>query len=179
MRIVNRILGLLIAAALGTLAVLVIIEVVAFYTNNGTPALIDYRPWLQWADQTSWSEKAIAIGGIIAAVIGLIWLFFELKPARMSAAKAESVTPGVETFYTRGGVENAVRSAVDRVDGVQRVRAKAKRRKVTVSATAGAREASAANELRPAVTKAAQERINSLQLLKTPKVKVRMLTARK
>src|SRR5271170_7230400 len=70
MRLVNRPLALILAAALAVAAIIVIIEVVAFHLKSG-PVLLHWTTWYQWAHKTRWNQLVIQVWSAILIVIGV------------------------------------------------------------------------------------------------------------
>jgi hypothetical protein len=60
MRLLNRPLAFILAAALAAAGIIVIIEVTAFHVNSG-PLLLHWTTWYHWAGKrtgTSWWSKS-------------------------------------------------------------------------------------------------------------------------
>ena len=60
MRVVNRPLAFILAAALGVAAVIVIIEVIAVAAHHG-PVVVPWTTWYRWANRTRWDQLVIQI----------------------------------------------------------------------------------------------------------------------
>ena len=176
MRHINRLLGALLSVALILIAALVIVEVSDFrFTSKG--AIVHWPTAYRWAGRTMWKQGSVRVTCIALIVVGLVLLVAELKRAKVSRLAADPDTTGVEgvdAAYTRRGVVSAVRSAVLDVDGVRAATVRVKRRKVTVAATASAREKAAAQSMAEPITTAAQARIDALGLRSHPSVSVRV-----
>lgn len=176
MRIVNRVLGVLLALALVALSVIVIVEVVGYFVSGG-PVLVNYHAISEWARSVSWANNAFVLWGTVVAVVALIWLLLELKPTRVREFDARSDAEDVDTVVTRSGVEQAVRQAVERVDGVSSSSVTARRRSVDVRAKTAEREQSAADALRPDIDQAVSQRLDELDLKNIPKQRVQIQTS--
>lgn len=177
MRIANRLLAAVLAVVLGGAAVVLIIEVIAHATGSG-PVVAPWNRVGQWADTTPWQATALLVGGIVAAIAGLVLLFAELRPARAGRLPATSGVDGVNTGYTRRGVIGAVSSAANSVDGVASTSVTLGRRSVRVAATSVAGTLEAANALSEPVTAAVTTQLQRLRLADPPRVSVTTRTAR-
>jgi len=179
MRHANRVLAALLSLALVSAGVLLIIEVIADRVSN-RPSVVDWRPAYDWARHTTWNEGSIRVASVVLILLGLVLLIAELKPARVSrlaADPAHAGVAGIDTAYTRRGLAAAIQSAVTSVDGVRNASVKVKRRRVTIAATAAARDKAAARNLRDPISAAAGQRLTALKLRRAPSVSVRV-TAR-
>lgn len=174
MRQINRVLAALLSLAVIVAGILLVVEIIADRIN-GRPALVHWRSAYRWAHRTSWNQGAIRMICVGLLVVGIVLLFAELKRAqvsRLAADPSQAGAEGIDTAYTRRGTAAAVRSAVADVDGVRGASVTVKRRKINVTATAAARDKSAAQNLREPVTAAAQQRVDALQLRSAPSVSV-------
>jgi hypothetical protein len=165
----NRVLAALLSLAIVIGGLLLIIEVIADRIHH-KPALWHWHPLYAWAGRTQWQAGAVRVICVLLIIAGLILLLAELKPPRVSRLRLDEDTPGIDAAYTRRGVAAAVTAAVSDVDGIRAVRTRVTRRKVIVSATAGASDKTAAGQLRAPVTEAAQQRLALLTLRSTPSV---------
>ena len=89
MRLVNRPLALILAAALAVDAIIVIIEVIAFRLNNA-PVLLHWTTWYHWAHRTHWNQLVVQVWSAILIVIGVAILALELKPPRASRLRPDA-----------------------------------------------------------------------------------------
>lgn len=175
MRQLNRLLGALLSLFLITAGVLLIIEVVADRINH-KPALVHWHRLYEWAGRTPWQAGAVRVICVLLVLVGLLLLIAELKPPRVTRLTLAEEAPGIDSAYTRRGVAAAVKAAVADVDGIRNVDSKVTRRKVTVTATAGATDRAAARQLTEPVTTAAQERLGSMTLKSVPSVSATVKT---
>ena len=173
MRLVNRPLAFILAAALAVAAIIVIIEVVAFAVHHG-PLLLHWTTWYRWADRTRWNQLVIQVWSAILIVIGAVILALELKPRRATRLPLRSRHEATDAAVTRGGLANALRAAATGVDGVSAATATVRRRRARVSATAAARGRTASEALRQPVTQALQDRLDGLDLRHPPRLQVRV-----
>lgn len=177
MRQLNRVLAALLSLTLIAAGVLLIIEVIANRVNHG-PAIVHWQRAYTWARHNTWNAGSIRVACVILIAAGLVLLIAELKPARVSRLAADPAQAGVadiDTAYTRRGIAAATRSAVTGVDGVRSASVKVKRRKVKVTATAAARDKTAARSLRQPVSAVARQRLATLRLRRVPSVSVRII----
>ncbi|MGH3403748.1 MAG: DUF6286 domain-containing protein [Streptosporangiaceae bacterium] len=156
---------------------ILIVEVIADQTSQGT-AIINWHPAYNWAARTIWISESIRVTAGVLIALGLVLLFAELKPARVSRLAADpskAGAAGIDTAYTRRGVAAAVRSAVADVDGIGGASVKVTRRKVTIAATAAATDQAAARTLRQPVTAAARKGLAALSLRHASALHVRVV----
>ena len=174
MRLANRLLGALLALAVMAGGVVLIVEVIASAAGH-RPALVPWHTAYDWARRTTWTASGVRVACGVLIALGLILLIAELKPARMTRLVAEPADAGaadIDTAYTRRGLAAAIRSAAVGVDGVRGASVSVRRRKVSVAATALARDRAAARGLQEPVTAAVGERLAALRLRRAPSVSV-------
>lgn len=170
MRLLNRPLALLLAAALAATGIIIAIEVIAFAVG-AKHVVVPWPSWQHWASTTHWNRAVIKVWAVILIVVGLIFLLSQLKPRRVTRLSLTSSDDHTDAAITRKGLAGAVRAAVLDVDGIAKADTVAARRRVTVSATSSAQDSEAAKELTDPVHDAAQAQIDSLGL--TKKIRVR------
>ena len=178
MRLVNRPLALILAAALAVAAIIVIIEVIAVAVNHG-PVLLHWTTWYRWASRTRWDQLVIRVWSAILIVIGVAILVLELKPRRVTRLPLRSAHDATDAAVTRGGLAGTLRAAATGVDGVSAAAAVVRRRRARVTATAAARGRPATEALRQPVTQALQGRLDGLDLRHPPRLKVRVYSRRR
>src|ERR1700761_3249568 len=83
MRLVNRPLAVILAAALAVGAIIVIIEVIAVAVHHG-PVVLHWTTWYRWAGKTRWDQLVIRVWSAVLIVIGAAILAVELKPRRVT-----------------------------------------------------------------------------------------------
>jgi len=177
MRLANRVMAALLSLAVACAGVLLIIEVIAARTGQDA-VIVNWPAAYDWAARTAWISGSIRVTAGILIALGLVLLLAELKPARASRLAvdpAKAGAAGIDTAYTRRGVAAAIRSAVTDVDGVGGASVKVTRRKVTIGASAAARDKAAARTLREPVTAAARQRLAALSLRQPPALSVRVV----
>lgn len=173
MRILNRLLAALLSLALIVAGVLVAVEVVAQRLGRN-PAVVDWPHLYDWARRTPWQQGSVRVTCVLLALLGLLLLVAELKPARPSRLPARS--DSADAAYTRRGVAATVRSAVTDVDGISSAAVSVGRRKVKVAATTAGLQPYTAETLREPATAAAQQRLDALELRNPPTLSVQVRT---
>jgi hypothetical protein len=173
MRLVNRPLAFVLAAALAVASIIVIIEVVAVHLNSG-PLLLHWTTWYRWAGRTRWDALVVEVWSAILIVIGAGILGLELKPRRVSRLSLHSSHDATDAAVTRGGLAGALRAAATDVDGISSAAVVVRRRRARVVATSAARGRPAAEALEAPVTQALSERLDSMNLHHPPRLKVRV-----
>lgn len=173
MRLVNRPLAFILAAALTVACVIVIIEVIAFHVKSG-PLVLHWTTWHHWARKTRWDQLVIQVWSAILIAIGAVILLLELKPRRVTRLRLRSSDDATDAAVTRGGLAGVLRAAATGVDGISAAAVKVRRRRARVVAISAARGRTAADELRQPVTQALQDRLDSLELRHPPHLTVRV-----
>jgi hypothetical protein len=175
MRVVNRPLAFILAAALGVAAVIVIIEVIAVAAHHG-PVVVPWTTWYRWANRTRWDQLVIQIWSAILIAIGVVLLALELKRARITRLSLRSQHDGTDAAMTRRGLAKTLRAAATGIDGISAAAVTVGRRRARVTATAAARGRPAAEALREPVTQTLQERLDDMGLRHPPSLTVRVNT---
>jgi hypothetical protein len=175
MRVANRPLAFILAAALGVAAVLVIIEVIGVAAHH-SPLVVPWTTWYRWASRTRWDQLVIQLWCGILIAIGAVILVLELKPARVTRLSLRSRHDATSAAVTRRGLANTLRSAATRIDGVSAAAVTVGRRRARVTATTAARGDTAAEALRQPVTQTVRERLDAMDLRHPPILSVRVNT---
>jgi hypothetical protein len=174
MRVINRPLALVLAAALVAASVIVIIEVIAFVAHAG-PFVVHWPAWYFWAARTHWNALVIKVWSVILIIAGAIVLAFELKPRRVTRLKLRSDEKTTDAAITRQGLAGTLRAAALEIDGISKAAVTVRRRRARVAATAAARDRAAADTLKEPVAEAARQRLENLQMRHPPHLRVRVL----
>ncbi len=177
MRLLNRPLAFLLAAALTVAAIVVIIEVIAFHTKGG-PLVVHWTTWYRWASKTHWNQLVVQVWAAILMVIGLLILAIELKPRRVTRLPLHTDDKATDAAVTRGGLAGTLRAAAANVDGISRAAVIVRRRRARVTATAAAKGRPATDALRPPVDAALRGRLDELNLRHPPRLRVRVVSSR-
>jgi hypothetical protein len=169
-RIVNRLLGAIVALALIAGAAVVIVEVVGVLVG-AEPVLVDWQAALDWARRTQWDASAVKAVGLGLAVVGLALVVFELWPSRAGHLPVDSGDPSLAAAVTRRGVKQDVKAAVGDVDGAtaRHVAVRPRRIRVRVTPRAAGQERYA---LREAVMASVDTHLDRLHLRRRPSLAV-------
>jgi hypothetical protein len=173
-RLINRPLGLVLAAALLAASVILIVEVIAFAAHTG-PVLVHWTAWYQWAARTHWDRAVIRVWSAILVAAGLLILALELKPARVTRLRFRSDDQATSAAMTRRGLAGALRAAALDIDGISRAAVTVRRRRARVTATSAARSRPAASALKQPVTESARQCLAGLDLRHPPRLSVRVI----
>ena len=169
MRVLSRLLAILIALALIALAVLVPVDVVRAALHQRTS--LPWHTWVTAVGTDTWQApwvRAVLIG---VAVVGLLLLLGELKPRRPGLLPLAPLTEDVDASTTRRSLQQALRRAAVKVDGIVEAKAAARRGAVKVRAVARLREPAGLDEQ---VREHVAARLESLHLARTPRLVVRL-----
>jgi len=175
MRLLNRPLAFVLAAALAVASVIVIIEVVAVHLNSG-PLLLHWTTWSHWARKTRWNALVVEVWSAILIVIGAGILALELKPRRVTRLSLHSSHDATDAAVTRRGLAGMLRGAATDVDGISSAAVVVRRRRALIVATAAARGRPAAEALELPVTQSLNDRLGTMNLQHPPRLKVRVNT---
>jgi Family of unknown function (DUF6286) len=173
MRVINRPLAFVLAAALAVASVVLIIEVIAFAVH-ASPILVHWPTWDSWARKTRWDAVVVKVWSIILIVVGALVLAFELKPRRVTRLSLRSDETATDAAITRQGLARALRAAATEIDGIRGAAVTVRRRRARVAAKSATRGSAAADALKEPVTQAVRRRLDDLQLRHPPRLKVRV-----
>jgi hypothetical protein len=177
MRIANRLLAFIAAAAIVVVGVIVIVEVIAARTG-AAPVIIGWHSILTWGRRNTWNADSVEVASAITAAAGLLLLVPQLRrrrPTRLTVTSGSATDAAI----TRKGAAAAVRGAVNDVEGITSSRIKVKHRKIAVKATSYAATEGTASDLKSHVKQAAQQVIDQLQLTSRRRLKVRVDSRKK
>jgi hypothetical protein len=175
MRLINRPLAFILAAALAAASIILIVEVVAFALHATSPLIVHWTTWYHWAGRTRWNALVVTIWSIILIIAGALMLALQLKPRRVTRLKLRSDDKATDAAITRGGLAGALRAAALDIDGISKAAIRVRRRRARITATAAARDRAAADTLRQPVTDAARRPLHDLQLRHPPRLRVRVI----
>src|SRR5579859_444504 len=173
MRLINRPLALVLAAALVVTGVLLIIEVVAF-AIHASPVLVHWPAWYKWAGHTRWNTLVVKVWAIILIIIGALILSAELKPPRVTRLPLHADDKATDAAMTRRGLAGTLRAAALDIDGIAAAAVTVRRRSARVTARSAARGRPAAAALTEPVTASARQRLEDLQMRRPPRLRVRV-----
>lgn len=175
MRLLNRPLAFILAAALAVGSIIVIIEVIAFAVHAG-PVVVHWPTWYQWAQKTRWDAAVVRVWSAILIVVGVLILAVELKPRRVSRLPLRSGDQATDAALTRSGLAGALRAAATSIDGITSATVTVRRHRAVVAARSAARGRAASGALKGPVTQAVRGRLDDLNLLRPPRLKVRVMS---
>jgi Family of unknown function (DUF6286) len=173
-RLINRPLGLILAAALLVASVVLIVEVIAFAAHTG-PLLVHWTTWYQWAARTHWDRAVVRVWSAILVAVGLLILALELKPPRVTRLRLRSGDQATDAAMTRRGLAGALRAAALDIDGISRAAVTVRRRRARITATSAARSRPAAGALKEPVTESVRQCLAGLDLRHPPRLRVRVI----
>ena len=175
MRLVNRPLAFIFAAALIAASVVVIAEVIGFAVHR-SPLLVHWSTWYHWARETHWDALVVRVWSAILMAIGALVLILELKPRRVTRLPLQSDDDATDAAVTRRGLAGMLRAAATGVDGISSATVRVRRRRARVTAASAARSRPAATALTEPVTQALRSRLDSLDLRRPPRLKVHVVS---
>src|ERR1700744_4880820 len=175
MRLVNRPLAFILAAALLAGSVVVIAEVIGFAVHH-SPLLVHWSTWEQWAQRTRWNAFVVRVWSVMLIIIGAVIVVLELNHPRASRLTLRSGNDATDAAITRHVLAGTLRAAAAGVDGITSATVKVRRRHANVTAASAARGRSAATALTEPVTQALHARLESLSLRHPPRLNVHVVT---
>jgi hypothetical protein len=175
MRLLNRPLAFILAAALAVAGIIVLIEVIAFHIKNG-PLLLHWTTWYHWAGKTHWDQLVVQVWSAILIVVGALILALELKPRRITRLPLRPGDGVTDAAVTRSGLAGTLRAAATGVDGISSAAVRVRRRRARVIAVSAARGRPAADALKDPVTQALRGLLDGLDLRHPPRLTVRVIT---
>jgi hypothetical protein len=171
MRVLNRPLAFILAAALATVSIVMIIEVIAA-AAHARPVVVHWPAWYHWASTTRWDALVIRVWSAILIAVGVLILAVELKPRRITRLPLRPADPATDAALTRSGLAGALRAAATSIDGITGAAVTVRRRRARVTAKSAARGRAAAGALKDPVTHAVRGRLDDLDLYRPPRLKV-------
>lgn len=177
MRIANRLLAFLVAAAIVVAGVILIVEVIAARSASA-PVIIGWHSILRWGQHNTWKATSVELACVISAIVGLLLLLPQLRRRRPTRLVVES-NPATDAALTRRGVVVTVRGAVGDVEGIASSRVKVGHRRIRVVATSSGATAETAEASKQAVQDAARQAIDELRLTANRRLRVKVASSRK
>jgi Ni/Fe-hydrogenase subunit HybB-like protein len=175
MRVANRPLAFILAAALLACSVVIIAEVIGFAVHH-SPLLVHWTTWEHWAQSTRWNAFVIRVWATVLMVVGLVLVVLEFKPSRVTRLPLRATDDhATDATVTRRGLARMLRTEATTVDGVTGATVRVRRRTARVTAASGARGKAAASALTQPVTRALGDRLESLDLRHAPRLTVRVV----
>ena len=174
MRVANRPLAFILAAALLACSVVIIAEVIGFAVHR-SPLLVHWTTWLGWARSTRWDALVVRVWATVLIVIGLVLVGLEFKPRRVTRLPLSASGQATDATVTRRGLARMLRTEATGVDGITSASVRVRRRRARVTAASGARGRAAASALTEPVTQALGARLDGLNLRRAPRLTVRVV----
>ena len=170
MRIANRLIAFIVAAAIFVVGVIVIVEVIAA-RSGAQPVIIGWHSILRWGQRNTWKASSVELACVITALAGLLLVLPQLRRRRPTRLTVES-SDATDAALTRKGVVVTVRGAVEEVEGISGSRVKVGHRRIQVNATSSAASDETAQLTKTAVKDAAQHAIDELKLTADRRLRV-------
>jgi Family of unknown function (DUF6286) len=174
MRLLNRPLAFILAAALIAGSVIIIAEVIGFAVHR-SPLLVHWTTWYHWGRKTRWDDFVIRVWSAVLILIGIVVVGLELKPRRTTRLPLRPVHDATDAAVTRRGLARMLRAAATGVDGISSAAVKVRRRRASITAASAARGRPAAEALTEPVTQALDGCLESLNLRHPPRLKVHVV----
>jgi Family of unknown function (DUF6286) len=174
MRVANRPLAFILAAALLACSVVIIAEVIGFAVHH-SPLLVHWTTWQDWARSTRWDAFVVRVWATVLMVVGLVLVVLEFKPRRVARLPLLAVGQATDATVTRRGLARMLRNEATGVDGITGATVRVRRRRARVTAASGARGRAAAGALTEPVTQALGARLDGLGLRRAPRLTVRVV----
>jgi hypothetical protein len=174
MRVANRPLAFILAAALLACSVVIIAEVIGFAVHH-SPLLVHWTTWQDWARSTRWDAFVVRVWATVLMVVGLVLVVLEFKPRRVARLPLLAVGQATDASVTRRGLARMLRNEATGVDGITGATVRVRRRRARVTAASGARGRAAAGALTEPVTQALGDRLDGLGLRHAPRLTVRVV----
>jgi hypothetical protein len=174
MRVANRPLAFILAAALLACSVVIIAEVIGFAVHH-SPLLVHWTTWFNWARSTRWDAFVVRVWATVLMVIGLVLLGLEVKPRRVTRLPLRAADQATDASVTRHGLARMLRVHATGVDGITGATVRVRRRRARVTAVSGARGQAAASALTDSLTQALGARLDGLGMRHVPRLTVRVV----
>ena len=174
MRVANRPLAFILAAALLACSVVIIAEVIGFAVHH-SPLLVHWTTWYTWAGSTRWDAFVVRVWATVLMVIGLVLVGVEVKPRRVTRLPLRAAGQATDATVTRRGLARMLRTEATGVDGITGATVRVRRRRARVTAASGARGRAAASAMTEPVTQALGARLDGLDMRHAPRLTVRVV----
>ena len=178
MRVANRPLAFILAAALLACSVIIIVEVIGFAVDR-SPLLVPWTTWYAWASETRWDAFVVRVWATVLIIVGLVLVGFEVKRRRVTRLPLGAADQATDASVTRRGLARMLRAEATGVDGITGATVRVRRRRARVTAASGARGQAAASALTEPVTQALGARLDGLDMRHAPRLTVRVVPRRR
>jgi hypothetical protein len=108
MRVANRPLAFILAAALLACSVIIIVEVIGFAVDH-SPLLVPWTTWYAWASGTRWDASVVRVWAAVLIVIGLVLVGLEVKRRRATRLPLGAADQATDAAVTRRGLARMLR----------------------------------------------------------------------
>jgi hypothetical protein len=174
MRLLNRPLAFILAAALIAGSIVVIGEVIGFAVHH-SPLLVHWSTWYHWGRKTRWEDFVVRVWSAVLIIIGIGVLALELKPRRRNRLALRSGDDATDAAVTRRGLARMLKASAIGVDGISSASVKVRRRRASITAASAARGRPAATALTEPVIQALGGCLDGLNLRHPPRLKVHVV----
>ena len=174
MRVANRPLAFILAAALLACSVVIIAEVIGFAVHRG-PLLVHWTTWSRLGPVNPLGRfrgPSLGHGPDGGRTEPLV---LEFKPPRVTRLPLLAVCQATDATVSRRGLARILRTEATGVDGITGATVRVRRRRARVTAASGARSRAAAGALTEPVTQALGARLDGLGLRHAPRLTVRVV----
>ncbi|MFF5565256.1 DUF6286 domain-containing protein [Streptomyces sp. NPDC012623] len=158
--------------ALALLAACVVVAAAAVRTIAGQTPWISYGSVADALRATHWSDRAPAVAGGVAALVGLAMVVAAVLPGRPTVLP---LAGDPDSGASRRGLRGTLRTAAAGVDGVDRVTLTLRRRRVAARVRTGRTNTEG---LADAVRAALEQRLDQIGPARRPDVKVELRATR-
>jgi hypothetical protein len=168
--IANRVLSLLLAAALAAAGIVVAVEI-ALAGLGDSRWVLRWPDWYRWAVDHDWTVAPVTVACWALVVAGLILLFFALALYRPITLEARPYSPDVVSLVRRAALERSLQRAAQAIDGIVGAGVKVSRHTVRIKARSNRRDVGG---LRDSVAQSVGARLDMLHLANPPQVRVQV-----
>jgi hypothetical protein len=128
----------------------------------------------RWLAGLSWSDPVAKVVGAVVVLVGLLLVVIAIVPGRPRVVALNCAEPDVVAGITRRGLRCVAAVAASDVDGVDRVRTKARGRRVRVKVTTPLRDSADAGAVAGRTRQAVEKALDDLDLARPVRVAVRL-----
>ena len=139
MRTVNRLIAAVLALGLIAVGFISVLEIVLFALGL-PPLVVPYETWLDTARSSAFGDRSVIVAAAALLALGLVVTFLQLLRRPPLSYSLVTKHDRVEAQIDRRSLERVAARAARDVDGVQKVRCRAKAGGLAVSATTGREE---------------------------------------
>ena len=177
MRLVERVLALLLAAALVVGSLVLALEVL-WAALGKEPLVVAWPSAYARGSADAWDSAPVRLLAVGVLVAGLLLLVAELTPRRTPRLRMTGSDPTVDAAVSRRSLRSALLAAAEQVDGISTAKAKVSSRTATVTATSRLGSTGSAQQLTGELEAALRARLDGLQLSRTPRLRTRVTPRR-